>query len=88
MPFEFVNSLYPNRLTSFVCREFGSIDMLAFILPRRRSVINFDWNGNIKKAFFGSDKSAGGITHAIKIGDYLYLGSVTTVFIARVRIGN
>lgn len=86
MPFEFVNSVYPNQLTSYVDREFYSMDMLKFIFPPRRSVIHLDWKGNIVGSYHGSDKTAGIITHALKLHGHLYLGSVTSNYIARVKV--
>lgn len=89
MSFEFVNSVYPNRFTDFICREFGSIDLIfKLITVKRRTVINLDWEGNIKRAYHGTDQSTGIITHAMKLDGFLYLGSVTTDYIARVRIGD
>lgn len=86
MPFQFVNSVFPNRLTIFFCREFASMDMITFILPPRRSVVRLDWNGKVVQSFHGFDKSAGSTTHVMKLDDYLYFGSVTSNFIARVKI--
>jgi adipocyte plasma membrane-associated protein len=86
MPFEFVNSIYPNRVANFVAREFGSMDMILFILPPRRTIIRLNWKGNVVKSYHGSDKSTGTVTHAMKLGNYLYLGSVTSDFIGRVEI--
>lgn len=86
MPFEFVNSIFPNQLTNFVCREFGSMDMITFILPARRTIIHLDWNGSVVKSLHGSDKSTGIITHVMELDGFLYLGSVTSNYIARVKI--
>lgn len=86
MTFEFVDSYFPNQFTSFVCREFGSMDMIKFIVPSRHTVIQLDWNGKVIKSFHGSDSTVGIITHAMKLDDFLYLGSVTSHFIARVKI--
>lgn len=86
MPFEFINSIYPNRLASFVAREFGSMDMILFILPPRRTVLRFDWNAKVIKCYHGLDKSTGTVTHVMKLDDHLYLGSVTSDFIGRVQI--
>lgn len=86
MPFEFISSVYPNRLTNFVSREFGSMDMLEFILPPRRTVIHLNWDGKVVKSFHGSDKTAGVVTHVMPIDDFLYLGSVTSDYIARVKL--
>lgn len=86
MPFEFVNSYYQNPFTSFICREFGSMDMIKFIIPARRAVINLGWNANVVKSLYGSDSTAGVVTHALKLDDFLYLGSVTSNFIARVKL--
>lgn len=84
MPFEIVHSFYPTRLTNFVSRSFGSMDMILFIIPARRTIVRLDWNGKIVKSYHGSDKSAGSITHVMKLGNQLYLGSVTSDFISRV----
>lgn len=88
MPFEFINSVFPNKVTNFVCREFGSMDMITFILPSRRTVVRLDWNGNVVKSLHGSDKSTGVVTHVMKLDGYLYLGSVTSNFIARVKVND
>lgn len=85
MPFEFINSLFPNQLTNFVCRAFGSMDMITFILPSRRTVIRLDWEGNVVRSLHGSDKSTGVVTHVMKLDGFLYLGSVTSDYIARVQ---
>lgn len=86
MPFRFISSFYPNQFTNFVCREFGSMDMITVLLPPRRTVLKLDWTGKVVQSFHGSDKSAGSTTHVMKLDDYLYLGSVTSNFIARVKI--
>jgi len=86
MPFQFINSVYPNQVTNFICREFGSMDMITFLLPPRRTVLRIDWDGKVIRSFHGFDKSVGSTTHVMRLGDYLYLGSVTTNFIARVKI--
>ena len=86
MPFRFINSFYPNQLTNFICREFGSMDMITFLLPPRRTVIRMDWKGKVVQSFHGSDKSVGSTTHAMKLDDYLYMGSVTSNFMARVKV--
>lgn len=88
MPFQFINSVYPNQLTNFICREFGSMDMITFILPPRRTVLQLSWSGRVLQSFHGFDKSVGSTTHVTKLGDYLYLGSVTSNFIGRVKIQN
>ena len=86
LPFSFVESFYPNSLTQFVCREFMSMDMIMFLIPPRRTIIRLDWDGNIVKSLHGSDNSAGSVTHALLVDDELYMGSVTSKFIARVKI--
>ncbi|CRL06686.1 CLUMA_CG019603, isoform A [Clunio marinus] len=88
MPFEFVNKFYNNRVSTFVSREFGSMDMLKHILPPRRTVLRLDWDGNVVKSFHGTDNSCGGITHAMKLDNHLYLGSVTSNYIAKFLIFN
>lgn len=85
MPFKFINSVFPNRLTNFICREFGSMDMITFLLPPRRTIVKLNWKGEVVQSFHGSDKSVGSTTHVMKLDDYLYLGSVTSKFIARVK---
>jgi hypothetical protein len=82
MPFEFFHSFYPTRFTKFVSRGFGSMDM---ILPPRRTVLRLDWNGKPVKSYHGSDDSSGSVTHIMKLGEKLYLGSVTSDYIGRVR---
>lgn len=86
MPFEFINSIYPNPVTNVVCRSFGSMDMLLFMFPSRRTVLRLDWNGNIVKSYHGMDDSAGSVTHVMKHNGYFYLGSVTSEYIAKVKI--
>lgn len=86
MPFDLVHSFYPNKFTHFVCREFGSMDSILFILPSRKTVIRMDWNGTVLKTFHGSDKSLGVITHVMPFDGYLYLGSVISDYIGRVKI--
>lgn len=88
MPFKLANSIYPNPLTNFMIREFGSTDMLVYIVPKRRTIIRLDWNGNIIKSYHGDDDSSGMITHAVEIDNQLYLGSVVSNYIARVNIKN
>lgn len=86
MPFEFIHSIYPNQLTNFINRVFYSMDMIKFIVPPRRSVIRLDWKGNIVESLHGSDNTAGSVTHALKLHGHLYLGSVTSNYIARVKV--
>lgn len=86
MPFEFISSVYPNRVTNFVCREFGSMDMIAHIVPGKRSIIRIDWEGNVIRSYHGSDKSSGLITHAVKDGAYILMGSVVNDYMSRIKI--
>lgn len=86
MPFEFISSVYPNKITNYVCREFGSMDMIAHIVPGRRSILRLDWDGNVIRSFHGNDKSSGLITHATKDGAYILMGSVINDYLSRVRI--
>lgn len=85
VPFDFVNSIYPNLVTNAFTREFGSMDMISYIIPSRRSVIRLDWNGKVVESLHGSDKSCGSITHVLKQGDHLYLGSVINNYISKVK---
>lgn len=86
LPFKFVDSFYPTRLTKYVCRGFGSMDMFKFIFPARRTVLRLDWDGNVMKSYHGSDDSTPAvITHALNLDGYLYLGTVTDNFISRVK---
>jgi hypothetical protein len=86
MPFKFINSIYPNPVTIAIVNKFGTMDMLAFIIPKHRAVIRADWNGNVVKTYHGTDDSTASITHALEIDNYLYLGSVVTDYIGRVQI--
>lgn len=86
MPFEFVNSFYPNQLANFVSREFGSMDMILFMLPPRRTIVRIDWEGKIMKSYHGNNKSTGTVTHVMELGEFLYLGSVTSDYIGRVGV--
>lgn len=85
MPFAFINSIYPNSITDTVCRSLGSMDMFMFLYPVRTTVLRVDWNGNVIKSYHGMDETAKIITHVMKHGDYLYLGSVISDYIARVK---
>lgn len=85
MPFRFINSVYPNPITHAICRNFMSMDMISYILPPRRTIIRLDWDGKVIKSYHGSDKSSGVITHVLKREQFLYLGSVTSDFISRVK---
>lgn len=86
LPFEFINSIYPNSLTDTVCRSFGSMDMITFLFPARSTVLRLNWDGKIVKAYHGMDDSTGVVTHVMKHNGYLYLGSVIREYIARVKI--
>ncbi len=86
MPFRFINAIYPNYFTNNFVREFGSMPQLKFLFPPRKSIILVDWEGNILESYHGSDGSLELITHALQVGDYLYLGSVTDNFIGRVQL--
>lgn len=88
MPFRFINSIYPNYFTNTFVREFGSMDQLKFTFSPRKTVVLIDWNGNAVTSYHGSDDTLGGITHALQVDDYLYLGSVTENFIGRVQLKN
>lgn len=88
MPFRFVNSIYPNIITSKFVREFGSMTMMKFTFSPLRTVILIDWNGKIIQTYHGSDGSLGPITHALQVDNYIYTGSVTENYIGRVKIKN
>lgn len=85
MPFEFVNKMYPNQLTNFIAREIYSMDMVKHIVPSRRTVVRLDWKGNVIESLHGSDDTAGLVTHVLKMHGHLYMGSVTSNFIIRVK---
>lgn len=86
MPFKFINSIYPNPLTNFVAINLGKTEMFEPLIPKHRMAIRFDWNGNIVKSYHGTDGTLGMTTHALEVGDHLYLGSVISNFIGRVSL--
>lgn len=86
MPSTFINGIYPNSITHAVLREFYSTDTIQYITPAFRAVVRLNWNGHVVKFYHGSDETAGSVTHAMEQDGFLYLGSVTSQFIARVRI--
>lgn len=88
MPFRFINSYYPNPLSNYVAINLGKTEMFQPLLPKHRMVIRLDWNGNIVKSYHGTDDTLGMITHALEVGDYLYLGSVISKFIGRVSLND
>lgn len=86
LPFSFVEGVYPNSVTHYICREFMSMDMIMFLIPPRRTIIQLDWDGKIVKSLHGSDDTVGSVTHALVVDDELYMGSVTSNFVGRVKI--
>ena len=86
MPFRFINSFYPNPVCNYVAINIGKTEIFEPILPKHRIVIRFDWNGNIIKSYHGTDDTLGMVTHALEVGDHLYLGSVVSKFIGRVSL--
>lgn len=85
MPLRFINSIYPNIITSSLVREIGGMDSLKFIFSSRSTIVLVNWDGEIVKSYHGNDGSLGPITHALDINGYIYTGSVTENYIGRVK---
>lgn len=62
--------------------KINSYETYSFMLPKRASVLRFDWKGKLIASYHTYDGNS--YTHAMELNGKLYLGSFSYDFIARV----
>ncbi|EDS38968.1 hemomucin [Culex quinquefasciatus] len=87
LPFHLVHRLLPNVYARRFLYSIGHFETLNFLIPPRTTVVRMDWSGRIVGSLHGSDGTSGSsATHAVHVGEFLYLGSVRNRFVGRVRL--
>lgn len=86
LPLEYSYKYLPNSFVRRFLHHFGHFETLLGLYPIRSTVIRVDWNGNIIGSLHGMDGSSGKVSHAIVIGDYLYMGSPFNRFLGRKKL--
>ncbi|KAH8306266.1 hypothetical protein KR018_005392 [Drosophila ironensis] len=85
LPFRYLNSVYPNKFSQRFVHFVGHMESLSVLTPKRTTVVRVDWNGNIVGSLHGFDKSVASVSHVLEFQDYLFLGSPTNQYLARVK---
>lgn len=86
MPFAIAHKIYPNPITGNIVLKIGSMEMFSFLFPARHTIVRLDWNGNVVASYHSFDKSFTATTHVLEIDGFLYLGSILSDYIGRVKI--
>ncbi|XP_033164744.1 adipocyte plasma membrane-associated protein [Drosophila mauritiana] len=85
LPFRYLNSVYPNKFSQRFVHFVGHMESISVLAPKRTTVVRVDWNGNIVGSLHGFDKSAATVSHVLEFQDFLFLGSPTNQYLARVK---
>lgn len=85
LPFRYLNSVYPNKFSQRFVHFVGHMESLSVLTPKRTTVVRVDWNGNIVGSLHGFDKSVVSVSHVLEFQDFLFLGSPTNQYLARVK---
>ncbi|KAH8332892.1 hypothetical protein KR074_003480 [Drosophila pseudoananassae] len=85
LPFRYLNSVYPNKFSQQFVHFVGHMESLKVLTPKRTTVVRVDWNGNIVGSLHGFDKSVTSVSHVLEFQDFLFLGSPTNQYLARVK---
>ncbi|XP_017041748.1 LOW QUALITY PROTEIN: adipocyte plasma membrane-associated protein [Drosophila ficusphila] len=85
LPFRYLNSVYPNKFSQRFVHFVGHMESIGVLAPKRTTVVRVDWNGNIVGSLHGFDKSASTVSHVLEFQDFLFLGSPTNQYLARVK---
>ncbi|KAH8362784.1 hypothetical protein KR084_000930 [Drosophila pseudotakahashii] len=85
LPFRYLNSVYPNKFSQRFVHFVGHMESISVLAPKRTTVVRVDWNGNIVGSLHGFDKSASSVSHVLEFQDFLFLGSPTNQYLARVK---
>lgn len=81
--FTTIDGIYPNDFAKSAVSKVGSLDLIHPFQSTRATVLRFDWKGNVIAAYHADD--GGFYTHAMELDGYLYLGSFTQNYIAKVK---
>ncbi|CAG4957521.1 unnamed protein product [Colias eurytheme] len=75
IPFEYLNSQFPNPIFEEAVYKIGHIATVTPVAPDLTALLIADWNGNIISSFYNTDSSVKHISDAIVFNDKLVLGS-------------
>ncbi|XP_038206521.1 probable serine/threonine-protein kinase nek3 [Zerene cesonia] len=75
IPFEYLNSQFPNPVFEEIVYQIGHIATATPVAPDLTALLISDWNGNIIASFYNTDSNVKHISDAIVFNDKLMLGS-------------
>lgn len=81
--FKTTDNIYPNDFSKSMAHYVVSGEMMSSLFPARATILRFDWKGNIIAAYHANDHAL--YTHVLELDGYLYLGSFTHNYIAKIK---
>ncbi|XP_015120142.1 adipocyte plasma membrane-associated protein [Diachasma alloeum] len=85
-PFKFLEQVYPNYYSKKIIHSIGHFESSAFLLEKSVTVLRIDPHGHILDVLQASDGQINTITSAFPHDGYLWLGSFSNDYLARVPL--
>ncbi|KAJ8723871.1 hypothetical protein PYW07_007851 [Mythimna separata] len=86
IPFEYLNTIYPNIVFEEIVYFVGHFKSVSGLTPPLSGLLQVDWNGNIVAGYYNTDKTLAHISDAIVFNNKLYTGSPHQEFVGAVPV--
>nr|AGL98097.1 hemomucin [Macrocentrus cingulum] len=86
LPLKFLDEVYPNYYAKRVIHWIGHGESTLFMFPKWATVLRVDASGKVLNVLQNTDEKISGISSALPLDNYLYLGSPWNDYLARVPL--